>query len=42
MLLYARLDVNAFAAMTLIMPWVQVAGTVGKSWAQAAGIIVVK
>tara|TARA_B100001146_G_C15896000_1_gene312423 strand:+ start:218 stop:436 length:219 start_codon:yes stop_codon:yes gene_type:complete len=40
MLLYARLDVNAFAAMTLIMPWVQVAGTVGKSWAQAAGIIV--
>ncbi len=40
MLLYAKLDVNAFAAMTLIMPWVQVAGTVGMSWAQATGIIV--
>ncbi len=40
MLLYAKLDVNAFAAMTLIMPWVMVAGTVGMSWAQATGIIV--
>lgn len=40
MLLYANLDVSAFAAMTLIMPWVQVAGTVGMSWAQATGIIV--
>jgi putative MATE family efflux protein len=40
MLLYAKLDVNAFAAMTLIMPWVQVAGTIGMSWAQATGIIV--
>ncbi len=40
MLIYAKLDVNAFAAMTLIMPWVQVAGTIGMSWAQATGIIV--
>lgn len=39
-LLYAKLGVNDFAAMTLIMPWVTVAGTVGMSWAQATGIIV--
>lgn len=39
-LLYARIGVNQFAAMTLIMPWVQVAGTLGMSWAQAAGILV--
>lgn len=38
-LIYARLSINAFAAMTLIIPWVQVAGTVGMSWAQAVGII---
>jgi putative MATE family efflux protein len=40
MLLYAKLSVNQFAAMTLIMPWVQVAGTLGISWAQATGIMV--
>ncbi|WP_045390408.1 MATE family efflux transporter [Falsirhodobacter sp. alg1] len=39
-LIYARMDVNDFAAMTLINPWVQVAGTVGMSWAQATGIMV--
>lgn len=39
-LFYARLDINEFAAMTLIMPWVQVAGTIGMSWAQATGLIV--
>lgn len=39
-LIYATLPVNQFAAMTIIMPWVQVAGTVGMSWAQSAGIIV--
>lgn len=39
-LLYATLSVNQFAAMTLILPWVQVAGTFGISWAQATGIIV--
>jgi Na+-driven multidrug efflux pump len=39
-LIYATLPVNEFAAMTIIMPWVQVAGTVGMCWAQAAGIIV--
>ncbi|WP_074256121.1 MATE family efflux transporter [Vannielia litorea] len=39
-LLYARLPVNDFAAMTIIMPWVQVVGTFGMCWAQAAGIYV--
>ncbi len=39
-LIYAKLGVNEFAAMTLIMPWVMVAGTVGMSWAQATGIFV--
>lgn len=39
-LIYARMSVNDFAAITLVMPWVQVAGTFGMSWAQATGIIV--
>lgn len=39
-LIYATLPVNQFAAMTIINPWVQVAGTVGMCWAQATGIIV--
>ncbi|AKO97325.1 Na+-driven multidrug efflux pump [Marinovum algicola DG 898] len=39
-LIYATLPVNQFAAMTIIMPWVQVAGTVGMCWAQATGIMV--
>lgn len=39
-LIYASMSVNDFAAITLIMPWVQVAGTFGMCWAQATGIIV--
>ncbi|WGW05966.1 MATE family efflux transporter [Tropicibacter oceani] len=39
-LIYATLPVNQFAAMTIINPWVQVAGTVGMCWAQATGIFV--
>ncbi|MBY4893668.1 polysaccharide biosynthesis C-terminal domain-containing protein [Rhodobacteraceae bacterium N5(2021)] len=39
-LIYARMSINDFAAITLIMPWVQVAGTFGMSWAQATGILV--
>ncbi|SFI33381.1 MATE family efflux transporter [Jannaschia pohangensis] len=39
-LIYARMDITDFAAITLIMPWVQVAGTFGMAWAQATGIIV--
>lgn len=40
MLLYARLSISQFAAMTLIMPWVQVFGQFMTSWAQATGIFV--
>ena len=40
MLVYAQMSLTAFAAMTLIMPWVMVAGTIGMQWAQAAGILV--
>jgi len=40
MLIYSQMGLAAFAAMTLIMPWVMVAGTIGMQWAQATGIIV--
>lgn len=39
-LIYARLSLSEFAAMTLIAPWIMVAGTIGMQWAQATGIIV--
>ncbi|EAR52554.1 putative adhesin [Oceanicola granulosus HTCC2516] len=39
-LIYSRLSLNEFAAMTIIAPWIMVAGTVGMQWAQATGIIV--
>ncbi|MCF2871166.1 hypothetical protein L0664_08815 [Octadecabacter sp. G9-8] len=39
-LIYANLSLNEFAAMTLITPWIMVAGTIGMQWAQATGIIV--
>ncbi|MGJ8610884.1 MAG: MATE family efflux transporter [Octadecabacter sp.] len=39
-LMYATMTVNEFAAMTLINPWIQTAGTVGMAWAQATGIAV--
>lgn len=39
-LIYARLSLNEFAAMTLIAPWIMVTGTIGMQWAQATGIIV--
>lgn len=39
-LIYARLSLNEFAAMTLIAPWIMVAGTIGMQWAQATGIVV--
>lgn len=38
MLIYATLSVNAFAALTLILPWIQTAGVFGMAWAQATGI----
>ena len=39
-LLYARMSVTEFAALSIITPWIQVAGTIGMSWAQATGIVV--
>lgn len=39
-LIYASLSLNEFVAMTLIAPWIMVAGTIGMQWAQATGIIV--
>ncbi|MEJ6391896.1 MATE family efflux transporter [Gymnodinialimonas sp. 2305UL16-5] len=39
-LLYARMPLTDFAAMTLITPWIMVVGTIGMSWAQATGIYV--
>ncbi|MEP0940755.1 MAG: MATE family efflux transporter [Rhizobiaceae bacterium] len=38
--LYARMNLNQFAAMTLILPWMMVLGHVMMSWAQATGIFV--
>lgn len=40
MLIYAQMSLAAFAAMTLIMPWIMVAGTIGMQWSQATGIII--
>jgi putative MATE family efflux protein len=39
-LLYAKLSVNEFAAMTLITPWINLTGFIVTSIATAAGIIV--
>ena len=39
-LLYAQMSINQFAAMTLILPWVQVVGMIMIAWAQATGIFV--
>lgn len=40
MAIYSNLNVYQFAAMTLITPWVRVAGQLGYTWTQATGIIV--
>ena len=39
-MIYARMSLNAFAAMTLIAPWIMVVGTVSMQWTQATGIFV--
>ncbi len=39
-LLYARMSINAFAAMTLIAPWIMVVGTLSMQWTQATGIFI--
>jgi putative MATE family efflux protein len=38
-LIYAKLSVNEFAAITLIIPWVHIVGMIGMSWSQSTGII---
>jgi len=40
MLIYAKLGVNQFAALTLIAPWVKVSAHLSTAWAQATSIIV--
>jgi putative MATE family efflux protein len=40
MLVYAKLGVNQFAALTLLAPWIKVAGHLATAWAQATSIIV--
>lgn len=39
-LIYARMAITDFAAMTLVLPWVQVVGVMMISWSQASGIMV--
>ncbi|NDR59283.1 MATE family efflux transporter [Aliiruegeria sabulilitoris] len=39
-LLFAKMSVNAFAAMTVIQPWIMVTGQIGIAWAMATGIAV--
>jgi Na+-driven multidrug efflux pump len=39
-LIYAKMSLNAFAATTLITPWIQVASQISMQWAQATGIII--
>ncbi|MEM9583389.1 MAG: MATE family efflux transporter [Pseudomonadota bacterium] len=39
-LIYARMALNDFAALTLIAPWNMVAGQIAMQWTQATGIIV--
>ena len=38
--IYANLDVYQFAAITLILPWVRIAGQLSYTWTQATGIYV--
>lgn len=39
-LMYAKMTLNEFAALTIIAPWIMVAGTISMQWSQATGIIV--
>jgi len=39
-LIYAKMSLNGFAAMTLIAPWNMLAGQVAMQWTQATGIMV--
>ncbi|ASJ70378.1 Multidrug resistance protein MdtK [Granulosicoccus antarcticus IMCC3135] len=40
MMLYSRLGINQFAALTLVFPWIRIGGLIVTSWAQAMGIFV--
>lgn len=40
MLIFAQMELNAFAALTLILPWMMLAGQVSMQWTQATGIFV--
>lgn len=40
MAIYAHMNVFHFAAITLIMPWVRIAGQLSYTWTQATGIFV--
>lgn len=40
MAIYSNLSVYQFAAMTLITPWIRVAGQLGYTWTQATGILI--
>ena len=39
-LIYAKMSLNGFAAMTLIAPWNLLAGQIAMQWTQATGILV--
>ena len=39
MAIYANLNIHQFAAMTLITPWVRIAGQLSYTWTQATGIL---
>ena len=39
-LIYANMALPSFAAMTLIAPWIMVAGQISMQWCQATGIVV--
>lgn len=40
MMIYARLGVTQFAVLTLLFPWIRVAGHIVTSWSTATGILV--
>ncbi len=40
MAIYTNLSIHQFAAMTLIMPWVRIAGQLSYTWTQATGILI--
>ncbi|NQZ31448.1 MAG: polysaccharide biosynthesis C-terminal domain-containing protein [Oceanospirillaceae bacterium] len=40
LLIYAQLPVYAFAALTLLFPWIRISGHIVTAWAQASGILV--